>query len=211
MPFNACLRYGTISSWGHSNIPDCNPVLRIPHELSELLAEIMKFANTLNCISNNTRFDPMDYSEVVFTYLHRLLDFAPLGNRQHLRELANLVHLSLVAIMATLLPEYGHNQTSHDLLMKKLRWAISNFTACDGSESEVLLWALFVGHVTVFRNDDQDLICSMVSYLHVKMDLLGWDDVEATLSRLPWIRNIYSSSAVKLWTQVEQRSDKLMN
>lgn len=209
MPTNANLGFDTQSKSVPSSLPPNNASrLVISLQLSGILEDIKQMTTILNSISARTKLNPMHYSEAVFSHLHRLLHFAPLGTRRHLSALDDLVHLGLVAVMTTLMPEYGRHPTSNDLLSNMYRCALSRYTACVVTDPRTLLWALFIASITVFRNDAQDWLCSMVSGLCANLNLLTWGEVEVILSQLPWIRDTYSAPAAKLWAKARNVKDK---
>ncbi|OAL56476.1 hypothetical protein IQ07DRAFT_8669 [Pyrenochaeta sp. DS3sAY3a] len=209
MPDNGNLGIDTHSKPVPSSLPPSNKSrLGISLQLSGMLEDIQQLATILNSTSARTRLNPMHYSEAVFSRLHRLLHFAPLGTRRLLSAFDDLVHLSLVAVMTTLMPEYGRHPTSNDLLSNMYRCAISRYTACVVTDPKTLLWALFIASITVFHNDTQDWLCSIVSGLCSNMNLLTWDEVEAILSQLPWLRDLYSAPAAKLWAKARNGKDR---
>jgi hypothetical protein len=163
---------------------------------------ITSFTHLLNANaqSNWTKICPLDYSDSVCLRLHRLLDYAPLRLRHQkcLAPLDDLVYLALVTTMTTLLPEYGHNQAQYVLLSRELRGALRRYTVVENRDSEVFLWALLVGYVTLLDESDKWLV-PLARELGADLGLHTWMDVQGMLIRYPWIGVLYEKAGLKLW------------
>ncbi|KAF1946938.1 hypothetical protein EJ02DRAFT_430485 [Clathrospora elynae] len=168
----------------------------------DLLLDIASFTKSLNDTREDTKLDPMDYADAVAVRLHRLLHFAPLGHQRTLDPLNNLVHLSLVAIMTTLMPEYGHNQTKYDLLSSLLRRAIQNYAATLERNNAVFLWALFVGNATVLDDSESSWLTPLVAETCTCSNLHAWVDVRWMLRQYGWICVFYDKSGKKVWDRL---------
>jgi hypothetical protein len=96
----------------------------------------------------------------------------------------DLVHLSLVDIMATLVPEYGHNQARYNFLSNLLRHALQRYADIPERDDEVLLWAVFVGYATVLNDSD---IQGLTLLVFERMVLRKWNEICLMLCRYAWI------------------------
>ena len=170
-------------------------------EVLDLLLDIANLTQLFNNTREEAKQDPLDYSELVLLHLHRLLDFAPLGHQGSVNPLDDIVHLSLVAIMTTLLPEYGHNQARYDLLSSRLRCALQSYATTTRYNDQLLLWALFVGHATVLDDSDYRWLAPLVGEISVHSNLHSWADVRAMLCERAWICVLYDKKGTRLWRE----------
>jgi hypothetical protein len=167
----------------------------ISASLLDLLLDIMQITRALNDTSATNKLEPMDYSDAVCVRLSRLLHLAPLRHQRPSDPMEDLVHLCLVAIMTTLMPEYGYNQARYDLLSNLLWHAVQRYADIPLRNDEVLLWAVFVGCATVMREGMQELILETCG----RLGLREWVDVRRMLCRYAWICVFYDGSGRKLW------------
>lgn len=179
----------------------------VTHEICPMLYDILlnitSLTTLLNKTSKHNKLNPMDYSEAVFFCLHRLLDFNPLGCLRCLDRLDDLLYLSLVAVMTTLLPEYGHKQARYDLLTNQLRCALRTYAAQSRHDHELFLWALSVGYVTVLEDKDHIWVIPLLGELCVHLNLHHCAEVEAIICQFPWISASYSKMWMRLWSKLE--------
>lgn len=146
------------------------------------------------------RMDPLDYSDEVCVRLHGLLDYAPLGteHRVHLGPLEDMVHLTLVAIMTTLMPEYGYGQARYDLLAGQLRKAIRKYSAVENRIQDVLLWAVFVGYATVMKGADEATLQFLSSECGGKSISQHWWGIRSKMCHYAWISVLYDKAGMEL-------------
>lgn len=147
------------------------------------------------------KLNPYDYSDAVCIRLHRLLDYAPLdpSARQKIKPLDNVVHLSLVAVMTTLMPEYGHNSARYFLLANELREALQ---VAEGND-EVMLWAMLVAYVTILSKSEHVWILPLVREVCARLCVRCWEDVRKVLCRYAWIGVLYDKTGLELWNAIE--------
>lgn len=171
-------------------------------ELLTLWLDIVDFSKLLNSTCEKTKMDPMDYSESVFLRFQPLVDFAPLRHERPAAALDNLVHLTLCAIMTTLMPEYGRNQSRYDLLAERLLSALQCYATATARKDGLFLWALFVGLVTVLNYDDHDWVAVLAGELCSRLELHAWVDVHDILCQHGWICVLGDKLGMKLWVTV---------
>jgi hypothetical protein len=189
-------------SGGLNDMDAVDPVLRAHFE------SIAHFTQYLN--NNAARVDPLDYSDAVCIRLHRLLAYAPLGTNRNrcLSLLNNLVHLTLVAIMTTLMPEYGYNQARYKLLGDQLLHAYRGYTATRDMSYEVLLWALFVGYTTILNGDEAEVwLVALAADMCVQLDLHDWSNIHRVLRRYAWIDVVYDKVALKVLSRMTEKQE----
>ncbi|OAK98702.1 hypothetical protein IQ06DRAFT_378573 [Phaeosphaeriaceae sp. SRC1lsM3a] len=183
-----------------SVLPTCT--VDVDPTLLQLLTSINDFTNFLNSTTDKTKLDPLDYSDAVCFLLHRLLAYAPISplHRHHLPQLDNLIHLTLVTVMTTLLPEYGHNQARYDLLTNQLRETLQTMRAPEtAKEQAVLLWAVFVAYVTILDDmEDEAMLNRMAVENSETLKLHYWDDLKRLLCSFGWIGVLYDKAGSRL-------------
>jgi hypothetical protein len=182
---------------GLKDMDALDPVLRAHCE------SITYFTEHLN--TNAAKLDPLDYSDAVCMRLHRLLTYVPLGKDRdrRLSPLDNLVHLTLVTIMTTLMPEYGCNQARYELLGDQLLYAFHVYTATRDINYEALLWALFVGYTTILNGyEDEAWLVALAADVCVQLDLHDWSSIHRVLRGYAWIDVIYDKTALKVLSRI---------
>ncbi|KAH7414238.1 hypothetical protein DE146DRAFT_24756 [Phaeosphaeria sp. MPI-PUGE-AT-0046c] len=186
------------------------PVFAIDPVLLKHLSSINHFTNLLNATTDKTKLEPFDYSDAVCFILHQLITYAPLNplHRHHIPPLDNLIHWALLAVMTTLLPEYGHNQARYDFLANQLRGALQAMHAPETTEEqEVLLWALFVAYATILDNaEDETMLTKMAVEAFKTLKLHEWDDLKTALCRFAWIYVFYDKAGLRLLSEVREQS-----
>jgi hypothetical protein len=185
-----------------SSIPDLYHGINF--EVLGILYDITGFAQSLDRIQQSTRLDPLDYTESVLLRMHRLLHYAPLEHRRLIDPLDNLVHMSLIATMTTLMPEYNaHSKYNYNLLAIRFRSALQTYAATTERNNGIFLWALFVGFASILDHSVHGCLASMVGELCVLLGLHSWADVRFILNQYPWISILYDTSGLKLWNMIE--------
>jgi hypothetical protein len=172
--------------------------------LRGLFVSVTAFAHLLDStITTRARLSHLDYSDAVCLRLHRLLDYAPLAThlRPSLSPIDDLVQLTLVAVMTTLMPEYGHNQARYDVLANKLRHGLKRYAEMEGSTCGTLLWALFVGYATVLDESDRPWLVSMAREVVAGLRFRTWMETRTLISTYAWIGVIYDKAGLKLWSE----------
>lgn len=184
----------------------------IDPSLLTLLSSITEFTTLLNTTTTacKAKLDPLDYSDAVCSLLHRLLTYAPLDpyHRHHLTPMNSLIHLTLVAVMTRLLPEYGHNQAQYDLLENQLRGTLRTIHApLTIRKHEVLLWAEFVAYVTTSENVGDEIMLTKMARSHLKvLGMHEWVDVKSVLYRFAWISVFYDRAGSKFFSKITEQS-----
>jgi hypothetical protein len=170
--------------------------------LRGLFVSVTAFTHLLDSTTTtDSKLNHLDYSDAVCLRLHRLLEYAPLAThlRPCLSPLDDLVHLTLVAVITTLMPEYGHNQARYDLLADELRRSLKKYAEIEGSKCKMFLWALFVGNVTVLDGSDRPWLVSTAGTVAAGLHFNTWMEARTLLSTYAWIGVIYDKAGSELW------------
>lgn len=181
-------------------------------EISTLLMDIGDFTILLNKAGPdnkgpNNKIRPVDYQDCLCVLTHRLLEYAPLGQQRPANILDDLVHLALVSLMTTLMPEYTNNKRSrYILLAEKFRYALNSYAATVETADcnrEFLLWALFIGYVSVFESeDDVSWLTTLAGPVYMHLELHSWADVRSMLCQYGWIGIYYDMMGMDFWSRV---------
>jgi hypothetical protein len=180
-------------------LDSCNSV---DAKLLTFFHEVNRFTGTINA----KKLDPLDYSEAVLLYLHRLIEFAPLGGDRPTEGLDNLVHLALLALMTGLLPGYGPSFSRYDLLSTHLERAFHDFAFHhSGTRKPMILmvWALFVGGITVLDSRSRPWLLALLVETCEALELNSWYAVQEAICEYPWIDAVHARSGKALWEAVE--------
>ncbi|KAL1591395.1 hypothetical protein SLS60_012008 [Paraconiothyrium brasiliense] len=177
-------------------------------ELVCMLSDVTAFINMLNAINEWSKVDPLDFSEQAFQLIHRLIEFAPLQKASHCRPLEELLQLSLLAIMTTSLPNYTTDDLRYELLAKQLKKAILCYVANTDKDMEVLLWAIFVGRVSILHSDQDDWITPALLQISQQVQIQNWLQIRQILSGYCWIHTLHDGVAMKIWEEVKDRENR---
>jgi hypothetical protein len=164
-----------------------------------MLSDVTAFINSLNTISKLSRLDPLDFSEQAFQLIHRLIEFAPLQGKRPRNPLDDLVQLTLLAIMTASLPNYTTVELRYELLAKQLKRAIMRYAATTDSDSELLLWAIFVGRVSILHSDQDKWIAPVLLLVVQQARIHSWPQIRRILGGYCWIHVLHDAVAMRMW------------
>lgn len=164
--------------------------------------DLMLLSTLLN-INPEARLDPHAFQELVISICYRLLHRSPLAAAETLNGYDSAVQMGLLALMTTVLFQYGHpKRLSYDLLAAKLRAAIKSAADCKTTDSVWLLWLLFVSGTTVLRTTDDHWLFPLIKQSLCSLQLDRWQDVRAELQKFPWISSLHDRAAKHLWQDI---------
>lgn len=178
--------------------------------LSNVMHSVVSFASLLNGREREerTKLDPLIYTKTLVWLLYRLVEVSPLRKPYSMSEGldVDVAHLALLAFMTTLLPKYGRDD-SNDLIADYLEKAIQDLhiTSADTQDSglSLLLWALFIGGVSVLKwKDHKCLILEICERLR----LHDWPAVRRQLCGFPWIYTLHDLPGRCLLEDAQRRS-----
>ncbi|KAL4760064.1 uncharacterized protein BDW70DRAFT_73342 [Aspergillus foveolatus] len=120
--------------------------------------------------------------------------------------LEEVVHLGLVAFLVTFLRGLNQRIPENPLLSHRLRLAVDKLVSSvkGGEESKiikrVLVWALFVGAVVVFKTSDDEWLIPTTNTAMNALGLSSWKDVKEALAGFPWVDAIHNRTGTVLCT-----------
>ncbi|KAI0128356.1 hypothetical protein BJ170DRAFT_324629 [Xylariales sp. AK1849] len=195
--------FDTIKEKRPSHIPGLPPVM----------FDIIIFAHLLNIREkeDESKLDPLDYTETVLSLLYRLVGTSryTTGLPYATNICEDVAHLALLPFMTTLLPEYARDRPSNTLLSNRLDSIIyvlyTTTSDTENARLSLLLWALFIGGISVSKSKDQTWISIMILETCERLELHDWHVVHGRLSHLPWINSLHSAPGRCLW-ELSQRT-----
>jgi hypothetical protein len=179
-------------------------LLNTASRLSSIMISVVSFASILNDREGEgqTKLDPLSYTETLISLLYRLIEVAPLGQSRSMLggPYNDVTHLAMLAFMATLLPEYGSDESNYLLLSDRLENAIQDLYVTSAQIPDngvsLFLWTLFIGGVSVLkRNDHRWLILEACK----RLDLYDWPAVRHQLCAFPWIYILHDIPGRRWW------------
>jgi hypothetical protein len=179
----------------------------VDRKLVGLLSDVATFVDILNAIDTSSRLDPLDFSERAFSLLHRLIEYAPLGGPRPANGVENILQLGLLAIMTTSLPNYTPEKVGYEMLANQLKSAIQNFSPTTDDERKLVLWAVFVGHVSVMEESEDEWIVALVREICKDLGTCEWMQVRKVLGAYCWIHISHDKAAMKIWGKTRERKD----
>ena len=185
-------------------------LLSTASRLSHIMFSVVSFASLLNGREREAqmKLDPLSYTETLVSLLYQLIEIAPLGQpRSILGELHDdVAQLAMLAFMTTLLPKYGRDNSNH-LLSDRLESAIQDlhvaFTDTQDSMFPLILWALFIGGISVLKSKDHRWL---ISEICERQHLYDWPAVRRQLCRFSWIYTLHDVPGRCLWEDARRRS-----
>ena len=183
----------------------------IATRLSRIMLSLASFASVLNSRQREgrTKLDPLSYTETIVSLLYRLIEVAPLGQSRFMLGgfYDDVVHLTMLAFMTTLLPKYCSEDSSY--LSDRLESAIHDLqlmpAETDDSRLSLLLWILFIGGISVLkRKDHRQLVLETCEQLKLN----DWPAIRCQLCLLSWIHTLHDVPGQYLWEDAQRRSNE---
>lgn len=85
------------------------------------------------------------------------------------------------------------------LLQERLVRAVDELAINDTEHPELVLWALFIGSCSIFRDVGDPWLTSNITRLLKNVGLVTWSHTREVLSRFPWIGFFHDGAAQRLW------------
>ena len=170
-------------------------------DLQNLLVDITDIAWLVNDASAKDRpkLTGFPFHDYLLLLGYRLIYTSPLGGPRPLSKVENVVHLGLTAFIVAFLRGFDRQIPDIPILSKLARSAAQENFDKEQENQEVLLWILFIGAVSIFRQpDDAWLIPKTTQAMHA-LGLHTWEDVVRTLVRFPWVNAVHDKAGQALW------------
>lgn len=183
-------------------------LLDLQPALLDIFEGIQHFASLLNRVYEKDKIDPIRYSQHAQHLIYRLLQFAPLSESERLCGSQGLLHLTLVAFTATLLPEYGRQHARYDLLSEKIRSRLRSFTILNPWDMDLRLWILFIVGISVIEASEDDWLLPLVQTTCRELGIRTWNKVQEKLRDMLWIGALHDNPGRRLFDAISQHTEK---
>jgi Fungal specific transcription factor domain len=151
------------------------------------------------------KFDPLDFQEMHLPILYRLLNLNPPWNSslETIPDASQVYCLSLLAFASTMLFNIRrHKKLPYELIASKLRHALLYMSETASLETTALLWALFIGGISVFQDDDLMVLMPCIRMTASSLGITDWEGAKAHLGQYPWIGAFHDEPGQRLWIQM---------
>ncbi|KAL4739302.1 hypothetical protein BDV11DRAFT_170216 [Aspergillus similis] len=118
--------------------------------------------------------------------------------------LEEVVHLGLIAFLVAFLRGLNQRIAENPLLSQRLRIAIEKlWPSVEGGEeskfiNRVLIWALFVGAIVVFKPSDDEWLIPTTNTAMNALGLSSWKGVKEALAGFPWVDAVHDRTGTVL-------------
>jgi hypothetical protein len=165
------------------------------------MLDLVVFASILNDCSD-AKVSPWDYTETTTSLIYRLLDEDLSCQARGGQD--DLSRLAMLAFMTTFLPEYCRNNFSCSPLGSRLLLAI-HLSQTRGLEDELalLLWAIFMGSMSVLKGHDDGWWLVAIRKISQKLGLLDWSSAREQLVAFPWVHTLHDRPRRNLWQRAQ--------
>lgn len=171
-----------------------------------IMTDLISFARLLNETERKQRpkLNPLDYTETLLSFLYRIIEaYSPSRvSAKSGSPFCNVINLSMLAFMTTLLPEYTRDQSSCPLLACRLESAIQDMCDTTSKSSELdlpFLWVLFISGISVLNIKDHYLLAPFIRRICKRLKLDNWVAIQQEISQLPWIFALHEAPGRLLW------------
>ncbi|KAH9886101.1 hypothetical protein F4778DRAFT_786823 [Xylariomycetidae sp. FL2044] len=193
---------------------------RISLMLSPKTRDVLADVEWLTRFLRRTRVDAPSFELFLNRCFYRLIDIwttcePKANNLPGSGQLDRACCVALLAFMCTFTTEYGQTVVSHSLLSNQLRYAIHNTLQDASIPSTFLLWALFVGCISLpmsgthgasgFEPLDYGSL-PLITRTIQRLGLVSWEDVQGVLEMYPWIPSHHGKLGARVWNNVLERT-----
>lgn len=186
---------------------------RVDENLRATFEDVSTIAWLLNeGVHHGITIDDYELHNVLLIVGYRLLNMRPLNAPAAFIEgLESLLHLGLVAVVTMCFLTIGLR--SDVVLLNHLIASATleqHYNGDDQVAQELLLWLLFTGKASVFKDAIEDIwLIPRIAQVAAQLGLCAWDQVERTLRKFPWVRAFTNDAAQALWRQADSFSRSL--
>jgi hypothetical protein len=175
-------------------------IFELSPNLGSIVLDALWLADFINLATRKPLMDVYSLADSINSVSYRLIKYRPLLESNPVSDLESAFHLGLSALMTTFFLEYGYTLVTFEILQGQLRDCIEYLFHNQVSDrSDVILWLLFSGGVSLFTCQDHVWMQDMLSVLRIRLELHSWDEVHGHLSQFPWINAHHDQSGQILW------------
>ncbi|KAH8689180.1 hypothetical protein BGW36DRAFT_433944 [Talaromyces proteolyticus] len=177
--------------------------------LWSVLQDVTTFAQSINdAISGlSPKLDCIAYHYTLVLFGYRLINIRSLNAPYLPNNVANTIHLGLMAFLTTFLVKLDHSNSEYPILYQSLRFICQVASSSVQDEQQVRLWAMFISSTSVFtRPDDYSWLIPITAQTMSFLGLRTWEEVYQTITVFPWVDALHNSAAYTLWLEVSSLS-----
>jgi hypothetical protein len=110
-----------------------------------------------------------------------------------------MLYLGLLALMVTLLNDYGSHHNRYEIIASKLRAAICQFVPLTASEEVFVLWVSLLAGISILQPDDDDWLLPSLETRCRSLGLETWEQLRMNFGELPWVHVLHGGPGRKLF------------
>jgi hypothetical protein len=169
--------------------------------LQDVLIDLVGFAALVNDagVGLCARLDPHQLHFTVLLLGYKIIDANSLGGSQLTTWSENTIHLGLVAFLLSFVRRLDNKIADNLLLYKLLNSAVREDIGSDPAKLELLLWILFIGWTSVFKDSDKPWVAAKTKDTLMALGLYDWEAVRKRLTRYPWVHVLHDKLGSQLW------------
>lgn len=198
-------RLSALPSLSAAEFPSLESIRAIHPGLATAAQEIHLLTRYLGSVADGKRLKPNDYHGHVTYTFSLLLALGPVGAAVFCDPVADLVHLTLAAMMSVLTVQFGiPNGNRYDLLNRRLTWAVDSIMATSPTLETVIdpylmNWILHVLPASVMREDANPWLLPKLVFLRETIGFDTWNEAHIAAQEYPWVPGFHDKHILKLW------------
>lgn len=173
-------------------------------DLQEILVDVTGVAALFNDLPKGSTIDLSTFQEMLYSICYRLIRFLPLNSSKRVSNIEAVYHIGLTVFTMTLFLQFDNRRIlDFELVFLRLKDILDR--GLDESDSDLLLWLMFVGGIWISGGIDESWLMSRIRKLASRVNIFTWADVHSSVTAFPWIHAIHDRPARAVWDVVDQR------
>jgi hypothetical protein len=167
----------------------------LPQSLKQVMIDLWNISAMFNA---GVKMDPNMLQEFLVSIGCRLIRFHPLGDPPLGDRFEEACHAGITAFATTFVIRIGPRRFLHySLVGQYLKDAI--FRGLDGEDSDLLLWLLVIGGISVLSGPDLGWIVPRIRSVAASLGIRSWEGLKACFAPFPWIETLHEEPGRELW------------
>ncbi|KFY31546.1 hypothetical protein V493_01003 [Pseudogymnoascus sp. VKM F-4281 (FW-2241)] len=191
-------------NYGQALIDVIDPKLseHLSANLRTLFIDMASLSRLMNDASAGARprILPYIFLDTVILLGYRLIQVSPVsGPRRRFSPLEYAVHVGLAVYIVAFLRYLGFKATDVPLVFDLARSVVKNHVGSERVDREVILWILFVGQASAFREADNEWFVPKIAGTMRSLGIDSWEGVTKVLAKFPWVSDVHGKLGQALW------------
>lgn len=184
-----------------ASLPNAQLFGTVSADLQNHVIDITSLAWLVNdaAAGRRPKLNPKAFHDTLLLLGYHIVNFSPLGGPRPTNYLENAIHLGLTMFITTFLQGLDYKMADGPLLYKLAFSAAQERYIDNKEEKELLLWILFIGAASVFKEPDNTWLIPKTRLILDFLCLDTWDDVYRTLVKFPWVHVTHDKAGQALW------------